>query len=133
MKNVTNESHCGERIREERKRLGLSQAEAAQLCGVVRETWGKYERDVFELGGAVLRAFVAAGADADYIVTGIRSSEFEKVAAAHMPEHMREPGKTALLSIKEEEIVACYRRANEAGKAAIHAAAQALAEQFKSK
>lgn len=77
MEKEAKKSPFGDRVREERKRLGLSQAEVAQLCGVVRETWGKYERGVFELGGAALRAFVEAGADADYIVTGLRSQVFE--------------------------------------------------------
>ncbi|HGL5374092.1 TPA: helix-turn-helix domain-containing protein [Citrobacter farmeri] len=121
-------SQAGARIRSERKRLGLSQADAGQICGVTRETWGKYERNVFEMGAAPFRAFVAAGADADYIVTGINSSEFEKVAAQAMPEHMREPGKSGILSAKEEEIIACYRRADDAGRAAILAAARALAK-----
>ncbi len=77
MEKEIKKSHQSDRIREERKRLGLSQAQAAHLCGVVRETWGKYERGVFELGGAALRAFVDAGADADYVVTGLRSQAFE--------------------------------------------------------
>jgi len=91
MKKDIDTSQSGGRVREERKRLGLSQAEAAQLCGVVRETWGKYERGVFELGGAALRAFVEAGADADYIVTGFRSQVFEAMAEQSMPAHMQ-PG-----------------------------------------
>lgn len=91
MENELNKSQQGERVREERKRLGLSQAQAAQLCGVVRETWGKYERGVFDLGGAALRAFVDAGADADYIVTGHRAEVFEAMAERSMPDHMR-PG-----------------------------------------
>lgn len=88
-----------ERVRAERKRLGLTQAEAAQVCGVARETWGKYERGVFELGGAAFRAFVNAGADADYITTGHSISEFEKIAAQHAPAHMQpsQAGREAAL------------------------------------
>lgn len=116
---------AGERVKEERKRLGLSQAEAGSLFGVARETWGKYERGVFEIGGEVLRAFVAAGADADYIVTGIRKEVFDKIANEHMPEHHREPGKTGFLSVKEEKIIEAYRRGDEAKKNAILATSQA--------
>ena len=89
--NEINESQSGERIRVERKRLGLSQAEAGQICGVARETWGKYERGVFEMGAAAFRAFVGAGADADFITTGHRAASFEAIAAHHRPAHMQ-PG-----------------------------------------
>lgn len=78
-----------ERIRAERKRLGLTQAKAALVCGVARETWGKYERGVFELGGAAFRAFVNAGADADYITTGTPAATFKAITTQHMPAHMQ--------------------------------------------
>ena len=120
-----------------KEQLGIpTDKEVAELLGLSDKAFNaRKRRDAFPDDKllALMAKQPELKIDYDYIVTGIRSSEFEKVAAAHMPEHMREPGKTALLSIKEEEIVACYRRANEAGKAAIHAAAQALAEQFKSK
>jgi transcriptional regulator with XRE-family HTH domain len=90
--NETNKSQSGECIRIERKRLGLSQAEAGQICGVARETWGKYERGVFEMGAAAFRAFVAAGADADFITTGHRTVSFESAAAQSTPAHMQ-PGQ----------------------------------------
>lgn len=97
--NEINKPHFGERIRIERKRLGLSQAEAGRLCGVARETWGKYERGVFEMGGAAFRAFIAAGADADFITTGHRTATFEAIAAQHMPAHMQpdQAGREAAL------------------------------------
>ena len=90
--NEINTSLAGERIRTERKRLGLSQADAGSVCGVTRETWGKYERGVFEMGAAAFRAFVSAGADADYITTGMRSAEFER-GINQPPAHMQS-GKT---------------------------------------
>lgn len=66
-------SESGERISEERKRLGLSQAEAGELCGVSREMWGKYERGKASMGTEVLSGFVLAGADARFILIGQRS------------------------------------------------------------
>lgn len=81
-----NKSHLGERIKEERKRLKLSQEEAGKVCGVARETFGKYERGIFEMGAAAFRAFVAAGADPDYIVTGIRREAFEASVAKTLAE-----------------------------------------------
>jgi transcriptional regulator with XRE-family HTH domain len=61
------------RLKTERIRLELKQAGAAELCGVSREIWGKYERGVVVPGGEVLFSFAAAGADVQYILTGIRS------------------------------------------------------------
>ena len=60
------------RIKTERKRLSLTQAEAASLCEVTRVQWGRYERGESEFGGRVLKAFIAIGADGAYILGGVR-------------------------------------------------------------
>ncbi|WP_133598678.1 helix-turn-helix domain-containing protein [Tepidicella xavieri] len=60
------------RLSEERKRLGLTQAAAAEICGVSREMWGKYERGAASPGCDVVAKFAAAGADVTYILTGRR-------------------------------------------------------------
>jgi transcriptional regulator with XRE-family HTH domain len=58
------------RLKSERLKLNKKQAEAADLCGVSREMWGKYERGLATPGGEVLFSFAAAGADMHYILTG---------------------------------------------------------------
>lgn len=63
-------SLVGPRISAERKRLKLSQAAVAEACGVSREMWGKYERGKAAMGIEVLSSFVAAGADALFVLTG---------------------------------------------------------------
>lgn len=60
------------RLKEERLRLGLSQQDAADACGVSREMWGKYERGKGVPGGEVLFSFASRGADINYILTGMR-------------------------------------------------------------
>lgn len=65
-------SHYGERLREERKRLGLSQDAAATRASVSREMWGKYERGVGMPGGDVLTAIAQQGFDINYVLTGSR-------------------------------------------------------------
>jgi transcriptional regulator with XRE-family HTH domain len=83
----------GERVKEERLRLGFkTQAQAAARFGVKRETWSRYETDKLEIGQEVFRRLVEAGADPDSIVTGIRSSVFEAMGEKGMPAHMR-PGR----------------------------------------
>ena len=84
------------RLKIERKRLGLSQAEAAQVCGVSREIWGKYERAMAVPGGDVIFAFASAGADIHFVMTGARSA--------------------VSLSDDEEELLALYRGASLTAK-----------------
>ncbi|MFU8924917.1 helix-turn-helix domain-containing protein [Acinetobacter puyangensis] len=62
------------RIREERKRLGLTQAKAAIECGVTRGQWVRYENGENKFEGAVLKAFGAIGAEIGYILTGKRTN-----------------------------------------------------------
>jgi transcriptional regulator with XRE-family HTH domain len=62
------------RLKEIRIALGLSQQAAADLCDVSREIWGKYERGQAVPGGEVLFSFAAAGADVQYILTGVRAA-----------------------------------------------------------
>lgn len=61
------------RIKEERKRLKLTQAAASALAGVTRETWSRYEAGSVSPGMEVLAAFAMAGADAQYVLTGLRA------------------------------------------------------------
>lgn len=71
MKKDTYDS-ISDRIKAERKRLSLTQIEAAEKCEVTRVQWGRYERGESEFGGRVLKAFIAIGADGAYILGGVR-------------------------------------------------------------
>lgn len=68
--NATFSSECSGRLASERMRLGMSQADAARVCEVSREVWGRYERGVAAPGAGVLRGFAQAGADVRYILVG---------------------------------------------------------------
>ncbi|EML2804167.1 helix-turn-helix domain-containing protein [Enterobacter roggenkampii] len=96
-------SQCVIRLKSERKRLALSQAEAAALCGVSRETWGKYERGSIVPGGDVLLSFAMNGANVQFILTG------------------QESGGVALTR-DEHELINHFRNAPLAIKAAVFAA-----------
>lgn len=61
----------GNRLREERVRLDLSQETIAQRIGVRREMWSRYEAGS-EPGAVVLAAIGAAGIDVRYVITGSR-------------------------------------------------------------
>jgi transcriptional regulator with XRE-family HTH domain len=73
--NITSfNSVCAERLREERKRLGFTQQEMADLIGVRQEMSSKYERGQASPGGDALAAFASIGGDVQYVLTGQRSS-----------------------------------------------------------
>ncbi|WP_442782547.1 helix-turn-helix domain-containing protein [Collimonas fungivorans] len=71
---MTNKLMFGERMREERNRLGFTQQEAANLLQVGREMWSRYERGVALPGAEALMAFADAGGDVQYVLTGQRSN-----------------------------------------------------------
>lgn len=62
-----------ERLKAERKRLKLTQEIAASMCGVARETWGRYESGALAPGAEVLAEFAKHQADVAYVLTGLRS------------------------------------------------------------
>ncbi len=62
------------RLKEERKRLKLTQAAAGSIAGVTRETWSRYEGGAVSPGMEALEAFALAGADVQYVLTGLRGS-----------------------------------------------------------
>ena len=63
----------GARLAEERKQLGLKQAEFADLVGTGVPKQSLYENDRRELRGAYLSRLAAAGVDVAYILTGRRT------------------------------------------------------------
>lgn len=76
--NATIITEAKDRIREERKRLGLRQEDAAEKCGLSRSMWIRYEKGQSVLDGEALRRFIAIGADGAYILGGVRGTEVEK-------------------------------------------------------
>ncbi len=63
---------AGERLREERTRLGLKQEEFAQLGGVNRNTQGSYEKNERSPDLNYLSAVAVHGVDVLFVVTGVR-------------------------------------------------------------
>lgn len=63
-------STTGERLREERERLGLSQSAFGELGGVLKRAQINYEKGERQPDAAYLSAIADAGADVLYILTG---------------------------------------------------------------
>lgn len=63
----------GQRLKEERDRLGLSQVDFASLGGAGRKTQYNYEAGERAPDGGYLAAIAEHGADVAYILTGVRT------------------------------------------------------------
>jgi transcriptional regulator with XRE-family HTH domain len=63
----------GERLRNERKRLNLTQTEFANLGGYQKNAQGEYENDEKSPTAAVLLKLLAAGVDVGYLFYGVQT------------------------------------------------------------
>lgn len=98
------------RIKEERKRLGLSQADFGALGGAGKTTVIAWERGDATPNAAFLALAATAGADVRYIITGYRDGPAPLV-----------------LTADERELLTLFRAAPLAGKAAAIGALQGVA------
>jgi transcriptional regulator with XRE-family HTH domain len=94
------------RLKEERKRLGLSQEAAAKALGISVDSLYGYEKNKTNPPVSVLLPFSDLGADVQYIVTGKRAS--------------------ALLPEAVQQLIAAFLSATTDGQSAILATATAL-------
>lgn len=62
----------GERIKEERERLGFNQSQFAEIAGALKQTQIRWEKDGTTPTIDVLNAWSVVGADQVYILTGVR-------------------------------------------------------------
>lgn len=62
----------GARLKEERKRLKLTQSQIATLAGTTKSTQLQYEKDAMRANSDYLAALAKAGIDVAYILTGER-------------------------------------------------------------
>jgi len=113
--NFTNMKKINARLLEERKRLGLNKGQMASAGGVANSSYTNYEDGKRSPDGEFLAAIAASGADVQYILTGIRSSNAEQ-AKTDLP-----PRRRALLDniehCSEEDQRAIERMALLAAKA----------------
>lgn len=63
----------GMRLREERERLGLNQQDFAAIGGASKRSQIEWEKENAYPNAAFLAAIAAAGADVQYILTGVRA------------------------------------------------------------
>ena len=107
------EISVGERLREERVRLGLSQDALAQLGGITRNTQGSYEKGERNPDSVYLTAVVKAGVDALYVLT-----------ARHTQRAVEG------LSESEERLVQQFRMLSDYDQKAVHRIVGLMAEKI---
>lgn len=104
-------SGIGDRLREERERLGLSQGAFGEIGGVKANAQGNYEKGERFPDAAYLAAVSVEGVDVLYVVTG-----------------ERKPLPADSLSTAEADLLSHYRTLPEADQAGATRMVTALAE-----
>ena len=106
----------GERLKQERKRLNLSQVEAGRAVGVSHVMWGRYERGAV-MGVDVESKLQGAGFDVDYIFTGIPAVAYEKsIADAGISSNFDSFLDAPNLSDEEKILIRYFRICGREGK-----------------
>jgi len=101
----------GERLREERERLGLNQTEFGGLLGVSRGTQKNYELGTNSLDLRYVSALEEHGVDAAFVLTGRRSTPVGQ-----------------LFTASEEELINQFRSIPEVDQKAIRRFLEAMAD-----
>ncbi|GLX14765.1 transcriptional regulator [Pseudomonas straminea] len=104
-------SGVGERLREERERLGQNQTDFGQAAGVSRGTQKAYELGSSSPDIRYLSGLQALGVDVTYVLTGLR-----------------EAAEVGDLSPDESHLLADYRRLSDAQRTHTSHMVNALAE-----
>lgn len=138
-------STFSERLRDERKRLGLNQTELAGLAGVQKQAQVHYEAGDRSPNAAYLQAIAAAGADVLYILTGTHAAthtalgqvRMASVAASKFSGSNAEQAQAAEvlfnqlnqppLTRRQRALLENYERSNDAGKKIIEGTASMAA------
>lgn len=98
-------SSIGDRIREERERMGLSQSDFASIGGASKRSQIDWEKGVAAPNAVFLAAAAARGVDVTYVLTGVRMDEATRVHLTRAIQFSVQLGDQALtdLSIKAIE------------------------------
>lgn len=140
-------STIGERIKEERERLGMTIPEFAEVVGAKKNTVIDWQKDVSSPPAAKLAALATVGADLLYILTGTRTRVHLALAAVKTATEAgmaveaitgnREDGlavqetivSQSILKPDEAALLDNYRNSLPEGKRAISTTSAAFAQQ----
>lgn len=103
-------STVGDRIKEERERLGLSQTDFADLGGVQKRAQINYEKGERSPDAAYLSAVAGHGVDVTYVLTGVRMDEATR---SHLTRAIQFSVQLGDPDLTEQSIKAAESQANE--------------------
>jgi transcriptional regulator with XRE-family HTH domain len=110
-KNSAENGMIGDRIKEERERLGLTQPVFAEAAGAAKRTLIEWEKGSTSPNAVQLSALAAIGVDVQYILTGMRSYQVAEESPGYAVLDKRE---AALIEnyrhIADEEDKRCVER-----------------------
>ncbi len=101
----------GDRIKEERERLGFTQPQFAEAAGAAKRTLIEWEKGATSPTAVQLSALVSIGVDALYVLTGVRSGAAPVLA----PEQLQAGFSVDVLSRDEQCLVENIRAVPEPG------------------
>ncbi len=97
----------GERLRDERFRLGMSQVDFAEACAASRNALLQWEKGEATPNASALAVMAGLGVDVLYVVTGARAGESESTLAP-----------------AERDLLQAWRSGSDQGRAALEAVAR---------
>lgn len=111
----------GNRLREERDRIGMTQPVFAEAAGAKKRTLIDWEKGVSSPTATQLEALAAIGVDVLYVLTGRRAPAGNGYATA-------EPGPAGNLSLAELGLITSWRQLDAKGRQAVLAMMEALTQ-----
>lgn len=111
----------GNRLREERDRIGMTQPVFAEAAGAKKRTLIDWEKGVSSPTATQLEALAAIGVDVLYVLTGRRAPAGNGYATA-------EPGPAGNLSLAELGLIKGWRQLDAKGRQAVLAMMEALTQ-----
>ena len=122
-------SRFNERLREERKRLGLNQTDFSAFAAVSTETQSNYERGSRKPDSDYLEALAANGVDVGYLLTGVRMPAANSTTVG-VAQAAAASEDTTMRAVTREEaaLLDNYEAADERGRAAARSVLDALAQ-----
>jgi transcriptional regulator with XRE-family HTH domain len=111
----------GNRLREERDRVGMTQPVFAEAAGAKKRTLIDWEKGVSSPTATQLEALAAIGVDVLYVLTGRRAPAANGLAVA-------EPGPLGHLTLPELGLIKGWRQLDAKGRQAVMATIEALTQ-----
>lgn len=114
--------NIGQRLKEERERIGMSQTEFASVASASKHAQINWEKGETTPNANALAAWAAIGLDVLYVVTGLRAGGHEQPVEADMT-------RTAALSAEHQELITHYDGSSPNDQAAIRQLARSVSRQ----